>query len=309
MRSTFLATVVSVAVSAPAFAQAKPDFSGEWVFAADLQPTGAKPLGGYGPQITIWHEGDAFTVTLAFASGKTPVAYKLDGGEMRSRVPGGLCMGDSTAVWSATRDGDTVVTTMTGTIAPGATTLAKREVKATFKLQSPDVLEVRMDTPTGAGKPPRTTTVLYKKTGPPAAKPAEPAAPPLAAKLSQVEWLAGNWVRANGANVSEERWLPGGGGSMLAVARSLRDGIMSSFEFLCIVERNGGLVYTAMPNGRQPATDFTLTKMDANSLTFENPAHDFPKMIRYTLSADGTLEAVVGGTEQQKPLIFRFKKQ
>ena len=59
---------------------------------------------------------------------------------------------------------------------------------------------------------------------------------------------------------------------------------MTAFEFLCIVERNGGLVYQAMPNGRQPATDFTLTKMAPNSLTFENPSHDFPKMIRYTLT-------------------------
>jgi hypothetical protein len=84
---------------------------------------------------------------------------------------------------------------------------------------------------------------------------------------------------------------------------------MSAFEFLCIVERNGGLVYQAMPNGRQPATDFTLTKIEARSVTFENPAHDFPKMIRYTLGPDGALEAVVSGTESQKPQIFRFVKK
>ena len=96
---------------------------------------------------------------------------------------------------------------------------------------------------------------------------------------------------------------------MLAVARSLHNGLMTSFEFLCIVERNGGLVYTAMPNARQPATDFTLTKIEPNSVTFENPAHDFPKMIRYTLGADGTLEAVVSGTGKQKPQVFRFKRK
>ena len=38
---------------------------------------------------------------------------------------------------------------------------------------------------------------------------------------------------------------------------------MTAFEFLCIVERNGGLVYTAMPNARMPATDFTLTQRHA----------------------------------------------
>lgn len=84
---------------------------------------------------------------------------------------------------------------------------------------------------------------------------------------------------------------------------------MSGFEFLCIVERDGGLVYQAMPNGHQPATDFRLTKMEGRSLTFENPAHDFPKMIRYTLAPDGTLEAVISGDARQKPQVFRFKRQ
>ena len=84
---------------------------------------------------------------------------------------------------------------------------------------------------------------------------------------------------------------------------------MNAFEFLCIVQRNGGLVYQAMPNARQPATDFTMTKLDGTSVTFENPAHDFPKMIRYTLAPDGTLEAVTSGSEKQKPQTFRFKKQ
>lgn len=96
---------------------------------------------------------------------------------------------------------------------------------------------------------------------------------------------------------------------MLAVSRTLRNGVMNAFEFICIVERDGGLVYTAMPNGRQPATDFTLTKVAARSVTFENPAHDFPKMIRYTLKPDGVLEAIVGGDTKTKPQVFTFTKQ
>jgi hypothetical protein len=96
---------------------------------------------------------------------------------------------------------------------------------------------------------------------------------------------------------------------MMAISRTLRNGNMNAFEFLCIVERGGGLVYQAMPNGRQPATDFVLTTIEENSLTFENPAHDFPTTIRYALTPDGTLEAVVGGSEGQKPLVFRFRRQ
>jgi len=130
-------------------------------------------------------------------------------------------------------------------------------------------------------------------------------APRTPATLKQVGWLAGTWVGVSG---SEERWTPPTGGSMIGVSRTLRNGAMTAFEFLCIAERGGGLVYQAMPNGRSPATDFTLTRLDAQSATFENPAHDFPKAIRYSLLADGTLEAVISGDAKQRAITFTFKK-
>src|SRR4026208_1993662 len=79
----------------------------------------------------------------------------------------------------------------------------------------------------------------------------------------------------------------GSAARMLGVSRTMRSGAMNAFEFLCIAERSGSLVYTAMPNAG-PLTDFMLTKIDADSATFENPAHDFPKAIRYAKKPDGT---------------------
>ena len=95
---------------------------------------------------------------------------------------------------------------------------------------------------------------------------------------------------------------------MFAVSRTLRNNVLTEFEFLCIVERGGGLVYQAMPNGRSPATDFRMTRIDANSVTFENPAHDFPKSIRYSLRADGMLEAVASGAPGGRSITFAFKR-
>jgi hypothetical protein len=134
-------------------------------------------------------------------------------------------------------------------------------------------------------------------------------ASPTRARIDQLAWLGGNWVGATDTGSFEEHWMPPAGGAMLATARTLRSGVMRDFEFLCIVERRGGLVYQAMPSGRQPATDFVLTKIEGNSVTFENEQNSFPKMIRYTLTSDRTLEAVISGTEKQKPQTFRFKKQ
>jgi hypothetical protein len=126
------------------------------------------------------------------------------------------------------------------------------------------------------------------------------------ATVAQLAWLAGTWSGGTGPVRFEERWTPPAGGAMLAVSRTLKGDRMVAFEFLRIVERDGSLVYVAQPGGRPP-TEFTLTAISADSATFENPMHDFPKMIRYSKRADGSLEARVsdGG---QKGETFLFKK-
>jgi hypothetical protein len=125
--------------------------------------------------------------------------------------------------------------------------------------------------------------------------------------VAQLAWLAGTWRGGDGPVSFEERWTPPAGGAMLAVSRTLKGDRMVAFEFLRIVERDGRLIYIAQPNGRPP-TEFTLTAITADSVTFENPMHDFPKMIRYTRRADGSLEARVsdGG---QKAETFLFTKR
>lgn len=103
----------------------------------------------------------------------------------------------------------------------------------------------------------------------------------------------------------EERWTDAAGGAMLAVSRTLKGDRLVAFEFLRIVERAGGLVYIAQPEGRPP-TGFTLTAIAADSATFEKPTHDFPKMIRYARQADGTLLAVVSdGGKKTETFTFR----
>jgi len=129
---------------------------------------------------------------------------------------------------------------------------------------------------------------------------------PAQASIADVKWLAGAWTSDAKPVLFEERWTPPAGGAMLATARTVKGDRMVAFEFLRIVERDGGLVYIAQPGGRPP-TDFVMTALTAQSVTFENPAHDFPKMIRYTLGPDGVLVATVsdGGTRAQT---FRFTR-
>lgn len=309
LRSTAFGAAVLLAASANAGAQQRPDFSGTWVAAPDASSaTPARPAPQvFGPQFTIVHQEPALTLTRTFAGSPATIKYVLDGSEVTSRMPGRLCEPDSGAMWTAAWDGATVAISMVGAVPPNGKPV-KMDVKSTLKLESPDTLHVEMTARTAGQTAPRTTATVYKRTSPPAALAAR-SIKKAQATMAQVAWISGVWTGERGSSTIEERWTPAAGGSMLAISRTLRDGLMSAFEFLCIVERDGGLVYTAMPNGRSPATDFTLTTIDEASATFENPTHDFPKMIRYTKRADGSLEAVVSGAEGQKPQTFVFKRQ
>jgi hypothetical protein len=128
---------------------------------------------------------------------------------------------------------------------------------------------------------------------------------PARTTIASLEWLAGDWAGKTGASTVEERWMPAAGGVMLAVSRTVTDGRLAAFEYLRIVEREGGLVYIAQPNGRPP-TEFVLTAFTSDSATFENPAHDFPQTIRYRRRPDGSLEARVSGAGGERSQAFVF---
>lgn len=111
--------------------------------------------------------------------------------------------------------------------------------------------------------------------------------------INDMAWLTGAWVGSGGPASMEERWSPPKGGTLLGVGRTVKEDKMVSFEFLRIVERDGGLVYIAQPGGRA-ATEFVLTELDKQRAVFLNPRHDYPQRIVYELTEDGTLSASIG---------------
>src|SRR5262245_13133706 len=81
---------------------------------------------------------------------------------------------------------------------------------------------------------------------------------PARATISAVAWLGHSWLGDAKPDLLEERWTAPAGGAMLAVSRTVKGDRMVAFEYLRIVERDGGLVYVAQPGGRPP-TEFVLT--------------------------------------------------
>jgi hypothetical protein len=105
--------------------------------------------------------------------------------------------------------------------------------------------------------------------------------------------------------VVEENWTDAIGGVMFGVGRTVRDGRVLEFEFVRIESSPRGLVYVAQPKGAPP-TEFRLTRNEPNSVRFENPAHDFPQVVRYWMNGPDTLHAEVSATREGKVTAIRF---
>ncbi|MHC5209907.1 MAG: DUF6265 family protein [Planctomycetota bacterium] len=131
---------------------------------------------------------------------------------------------------------------------------------------------------------------------------------PARAAMADMAWLAGAWTGTRSSASIEERWSPPLGGAMLGTSRTVSKGRMVGFEFLRIVERDGGLVYVAQPGGAPP-TEFVLTELGTTRAVFENPRHDSPQRIVYELSSEGSLSASIGFIKGGRPQHFEFTRE
>ena len=116
-----------------------------------------------------------------------------------------------------------------------------------------------------------------------------------AVAINQLGWLAGHWRMEKGGRVVDEQWMAPAAGVMLGMSRTIARGKVVAHEFTQVREGPGGALYfIAMPSGQKEAA-FQLVSLSATEAVFENPEHDFPRKISYTLLADGSLLAAIEG--------------
>jgi len=125
-----------------------------------------------------------------------------------------------------------------------------------------------------------------------------------AAGPADLAFMKGAWEGTSSSVRFEERWTEEAGGLMLGVSRTLKGERLVGFEFLRVEFRKDGVFYVAQPGGG-PKTEFKLTAFDGKSATFENPEHDHPKLIRYSLNPDGSLKAELDGKEGKQAFLFK----
>lgn len=122
------------------------------------------------------------------------------------------------------------------------------------------------------------------------------------ADIADLQWLAGCWSQDGREAGSVEQWTAPAGGTMLGMSRTVSGGKTVAFEYLRIVEEEGGwLVLIASPSGQETAR-FRMVSMSEYDVVFENTEHDFPQRIIYRLVASGKLlgriEGIVDGAER-----------
>jgi hypothetical protein len=269
---------------------------GEWTFVEDR--TEGRALEQLGPPMSskfLLRVEDGAVVLNGHGSGHKNVRVALDGSiteiaeqDRKVRYRGAWKDGEFGYEVEFVRGPDNV--------RDGAIGMIRREFRPTD-----DGLVVRVTVDPPEGTP---STALYRHAQD------IPLPAPAKAAIGDMAWLTGAWVgtKSSGSSI-EERWSPPLGGAMLAVSRSVNtSGKMFAFEYLRIVERDGGLVYIAQPGGKTP-TEFVLTELGPTRAVFVNPRHDYPNRIVYELSAEGGLTATAGQMKGGTPQRFEFKRE
>jgi hypothetical protein len=122
-------------------------------------------------------------------------------------------------------------------------------------------------------------------------------------------WLTGCWREASAGLVVEEVWLPPAGDAMFATGRTFRQDSLVGWEQLVLRKADSGFVLHARPHNQPPAT-FTAVLVSDTLVRFENPAHDFPQVIRYERRGADSLLATISGTvrERQRSVSFQYAR-
>jgi hypothetical protein len=135
------------------------------------------------------------------------------------------------------------------------------------------------------------------------------AARPQRDDLNRLRWLSGCWELRSGSRLVEERWTPPRGGLMLGMSRTSRNDSIIEFEQVRIETRPAGVFYVASPS-RQATAEFRASALLDSAVTFENPEHNFPKLIMYRRVGRDSVVASIAGPRggQTGTITYPFRR-
>jgi hypothetical protein len=128
--------------------------------------------------------------------------HVVDGAEVRSRVPGGPCLGDAAVVTRVAWEGQALVHTTVATVPAGGAAQVPAGLRHLFRLASPDTLQVESTMRVPGQTEPKVVATIYRRMADPA-PPATPSVSGAPAVLADVAWLSGSWIGTIGSATIE----------------------------------------------------------------------------------------------------------
>lgn len=127
-------------------------------------------------------------------------------------------------------------------------------------------------------------------------------------QLEKLSWLSGTWGSADSAGVSTEKWEKKNDSTFAGHSYTIAGTDTVFNEWISLEERAGNLNYIVTvknQNGELPVA-FAMTSIDEKNVVFENPMHDFPQRISYTLVNPDSLNAEISATQEGKTIAVPF---
>lgn len=126
------------------------------------------------------------------------------------------------------------------------------------------------------------------------------------AQKEEFGWLIGTW-KLKEKNIIESWSIDEDGKSLKGVSMKVSGNESTILEETKLISKEGKFYYVADVSGKQGAIDFKISSFDASGFVSENPAHDFPKLIRYRyVKKDDKefIEAAIEGDGKVIPYYF-----
>lgn len=118
--------------------------------------------------------------------------------------------------------------------------------------------------------------------------------------------LVGTWKLAEEEQFEEWKWHEDGSYSSRAYTVAGKD--TNIMEEVKIINEGGKWNFITQVKGQNKgkAVTFTSTILQDTLVQFENPAHDFPRIINYRLPSKNEMQAFIGGTTDT--IYFNFSR-
>ena len=122
-------------------------------------------------------------------------------------------------------------------------------------------------------------------------------------QITKAEWLIGNWENKTENGTLSENWEKVNDSTFHGTSYFIKGTDTLHNETVELSQKGDNLIYS--PNVKGQNADlpvaFKMTSATANTLVFENPAHDFPPKISYKMIAKDSIVAEISCMQGGKP--------